>query len=308
VKLRSQGWRRHLDGWQAGALVLLLAGSAIVLAAPRAVAPEELPAPTIDRRALAAVLARDERLARAAEETPLDVDVRALGREIRAYNLAAAAGHRQELAEARARVARAVTVALRHDAEPLLALRAYQSLRFVEEVQRWQRDGQASDELRALGGDFVDMLEQSRWCVANRRELVIDDGLLRVLFKTRWNDITSLHEAPFALELDEDRARYGLLLRHPFVREGNVLGGRLEQALAQARRNEASLRIIDRLAQRDPSYPADLARGVSAYRMGRFGLAVEHFRRHLERQPDGPHTLRVQNYLKAALDRRAEGL
>jgi hypothetical protein len=263
--------------------------------------------PTIDRRAVAAIMDRDDARADAAERTPLDVDVRTVGTEFRAFNLAAAAGRVQELSEARARVARAVSVALRHDAEPLLALRAYQMRAFVAAVRSWERDGQTNEDLRVLGGDFSDTLQRNRWCVAGTRELLMDDAILRTFFKMRWNDITGLREGPFALSLDEDRLRHAFLLAHPFMREEGTSDRPIDKALYEVRRGEAQLSTIQKLSTIDADYPADLARGVVYYRTARYGLAVQHFRRHLEAHSDGPQTLRAQNYLKAALDRTGEG-
>jgi hypothetical protein len=45
---------------------------------------------------------------------------------------------------------------------------------------------------------------------------------------------------------------------------------------------------------------------VLSFWLGQPERAAEHFRHHLERQPDGPYTLRAQNYLKAALDHTLE--
>jgi tetratricopeptide (TPR) repeat protein len=61
------------------------------------------------------------------------------------------------------------------------------------------------------------------------------------------------------------------------------------------------LKKIDELSAVDPTYPKELARGIVLYRLGRYPLAVEAFRQHLERSPDGAFSLRAQNYLRAAL-------
>jgi hypothetical protein len=66
------------------------------------------------------------------------------------------------------------------------------------------------------------------------------------------------------------------------------------------------MRKIEELAAVDPSYPADLARGVVLYGLHRYAASTELFRRHLDVHPDGPFTLRAQNYLKASLARAAE--
>jgi len=295
-----------LDGWQAGAMLLFIATGAILLAAPRGVAPTSIPPPAVDNAALETIERRDEVRARRVAREPLDVDVRALGREIRSYNKAAATGQVQELVEARAQVARATVVALRHDAEPLLALRAYQMLRFVAELRRWTEQQPTGDELAALGGDFIDTLTRNRWCQRGTRHLLLGDRVVRVLFKKRWNDLTGLRAGPFALSLDEDRVRFAFLIEHPFTRQRDA-DLRRAGKLAAAAEDELRLRLIGRLARRDPGYPADLARGVVLYQMGRYSRAGNAFRDHLERQPDGALALRARNYLKGALDRARAG-
>ncbi len=185
-------------------------------------------------------------------------------------------------------------------------LRAYQMRRFIAELRRWQADGIESDELTALGGDLVKALRRNRWCRSGGRELVMDGRVLRVLFKKRWNELTGLRQGPFALTLDEDRLRYGFLIEHPFVRDKQASLAATPKVTA-ARQEAARLRMIEKLAKRDPAYHADLARGVVLYQLDRFAVAGEAFRRHLAARPDGPHTLRAQNYLKAALDHTRAG-
>ncbi len=304
--IKAQGLQRHLDGWQAGVVVVLLAGSAILLAVPRGVAPSQIPPPVVDGQALSVIEARDDDRSQAVQQVPLDVDVRAVGREVRAYNRAAAADQEQELIEARRRIVRATAVALRHNAEPLLKLRAYQMRRFIAELSRWQANGIETDELTALGGDWVRMLHRNRWCRGGTRDLVMSRRVLRVLFKKRWNEITGLRQGPFELTVDEDRLRYGFLIDHPFVRDKQA-SLPTQGRLAHIRRGTARLRMIEKLAERDPAYHAQLARGVVLYRLERYAASGEAFRSHLQAHPNGPHTLRAQNYLKAALDRLRSG-
>jgi hypothetical protein len=282
-------------------VLLLIAGSAILLAMPHGVAPRDIPPPSLDGRALAATTQRDDARAATAQRDQLDVEVRAVGREVRAYNQAAAAGLIQEMVEARRRSGLATAIAIRHDAEPLLTLRAYEMARFITELRRWQASGIESDELAALSGDWVRTLRRNRWCRNGSRELVMDGRVLRVLFKKRWNEITGLSQGPFALTLEEDRLRYGFLIEHPFVRDKQASLPTSPKGVA-ARRGAARLAMIQTLAKRDPAYHANLARGVVLYQMGRFAVASEAFRRHLEQSPDGAYTLRAQNYLKATLD------
>jgi hypothetical protein len=159
-----------------------------------------------------------------------------------------------------------------------------------------------SEDLHGLGGDFLAAVRRSGWCVDATRELVASDAELRVLFKTRWNDLTGLDSEPFSLSLDEDRLRYRFLLRHPLARHDERAWPHSDAAVVNARDNRARLKLVERLERRDPSYPAELARGVLSFWLSQHERASAHFRRHLELHPDGPYTLRAQNYLKAALD------
>jgi hypothetical protein len=301
----QSGFRRHLDGWQGGVIVLVLAGSAILLGVPRSVAPEEIPMPRWDAFALAAGMAADDTLAHQAQDTELDVDVRTLGREMRAYNLVAAAGKVDELVQARARLAEAAVPALLRSMTQVRALRAWQMRSFLGELRRWQETGEETEELRALGGDFLSMARRNAWCVGERR-LVVDERVLRVLFKKRWNDVASVRTPELGLTLEEDRLRYGFLLEHPFRGPTRVVGAPVDARVEAFERGRARLETVERLRERDPDYPADLARGVIEFGLGRYPVAAEAFRRHLEARPDGPWTLRARNHLKAALDRSNE--
>ena len=300
---------RHLDGWQAGVLTLLLAGSSVALAVPRAVEPSEIPSPMLDATALRAGMAHDDELAKQAETQVLDVDVRAVGTEVRLYNVLAAEHRDQDVALARRRLLEATARALHGREAELLALRAYQMREFIVELRAWQRSGIESAALRELGGDFLPAMQRNGWCDGPERTLRLDERVLRVLYKKRWNDITGADAGVFALGREEERLRFGFFLRHPWVERGSSgMQGPLDEQRWRTARDRARLSSIDKLAQVDPSYPAELARGVVLYRLQLYAPAAQAFRRHLERAADGPYTLYAQNYLKAALDRAAEGL
>ncbi len=302
-----RGFGRHLDGWQAGVLVLVIAGSAILLALPRAVAPDLVPEPRIDRHALAEAEARDDRLAVEAETRTLDVDVRAVGSEFRAYNQAVAASDADAFGRSRYAVVEAARRALAVSVDELAMLRAYHTTIFVRELRRWEATGEVSADLTDLSGDFVDAVRRNAWCEAGaERKLVMDDSVLRVLFKKRWNDIVGVRGEVFDLTLDEDRVRHAFLIRHPFRRRVDVratTGTPLAlDNLIETRRLES----VERLAERDPTYPLLLARGIVHFQSGSFARAAAAFRAYLDEQPNGPYTLRTRNYLKAALDKSAE--
>jgi hypothetical protein len=291
----------RLDGWQAGALALVIGGSALLLAVPRAVEPSALPQPRLDTAALAHIAEQDDDLARRTNAETLDVDVRALGREIRAYNTAAAGSDESAFAAARERVARAAQKAGPFG-EQLIALRAYQQARFLDELHAWQKTGTASAELIALSGDFLDAVVRSGWCVPGGRELIVGDRELRALFKKRWNTIVSAEGETLALSADEERARLGFVLAHPFVANDPATRDLKDTVLVERRSARTRLKTIEHLAALDADYPAELARGVVLYRTAQFQPAADAFRRHLEAHPDGAYTLRARNYLKATLD------
>ncbi|WP_437542840.1 hypothetical protein WME97_31520 [Sorangium sp. So ce367] len=338
-----RGWKRHLEGWEPGLVAVFIAGSAAILAVPRSVEPAELPLPLADARAIARVRDADITRAREAEELGLDAEVRELGSAIRAFGLVDAdADHTEaELLAARARVTDAVGRALAQGDEAVLRLRAYQLRAFVREVRRFEATGEESDELRELGGDFLGLLRRNAWLgqgdAAQRgggegaRRVAMDGVVLGVLFKKRWSAIVGVQRDPFAPALDEERALFKFLLARPLAaaRSAQTLpappdeetAARLAQAggsgprapaaalrAAEARRAEEQYRLkkIDELAALDPSYPRHLARGVSLYRLGSFMQSAEAFRSHLDQHPDGAHTLRAQNYLRAALERARE--
>src|SRR5437762_3290812 len=97
---------------------------------------------------------------------------RARGRSARAA--------RRGVAAARERVARAAQKAGPFG-EQLVALRAYQLARFLDELHAWQKTGTASAELTALSGDFLDAVVRSGWCAPGGRELIVSDRELRAL-------------------------------------------------------------------------------------------------------------------------------
>ena len=212
-------WRRLFDGWQVGLAVIVTAALAVLIAVPRPVVPDEIPLPTPNRAALVALSLRDERFASEADRQRLDFDVRALGEAVRAYGKADAAGEREQLAQRLAEVRQLVVPALRQGPEAVLRLRAVQMRIFLDGLDRFERTGQESDDLREVGGASVAMLRRSGWLLADgARVRVLPDRFVReVLFRKRWNEITGLDQAPFAPTLDEDRVFYGFLIEHPVV-------------------------------------------------------------------------------------------
>ena len=149
----------------------------------------------------------------------------------------------------------------------------------------------------------MELMRRSGWA-DERRRLALDEAALRASFKKRWNDVTGMKGPALALTLDEERALLGFLLRHPPRPPGGVSA----PSRARAHEDQVRLKKVEELGAVDPAYPVDLARGVVLYRLRRYPLAVQAFARHLAAHPDGPHALRAQNYLRAAIGRANDEL
>lgn len=286
---------------------MFIAGSAALLAVPRPVDPTDVPEPMIDPRGLERATRTDEARASAAEREGLDMDVRELGSAVRELGIADEQVDARALWTARARITAAAARALGAGGEEsVLRLRAYQLRLFLGEVRRWQVTGEESRELHELGGGFLRMLRRNGWIDEGARGLRMrmDGGALRAAWKRRWNEITGVQRAAFEPSLDEQRALYRFLLKHP-SHPGHP-GGRVGAGLRSAYEHQYLLKKIDELGSIDVAYPADLARGIVLYRLGSYPQSVEAFRRHLDASPDGPFTLRARNYLRAALGRVQE--
>ncbi len=133
-----------------------------------------------------------------------------------------------------------------------------------------------------------------------------DPTVLSVLFKKHWNEVAGVRGAPFDATLAESRAFYRFLLTHPALPES--AGAPASTRRAARSPGSTGSRSSTRLAAIDRDYPVQLARGVVYFQLQRYPLAVEAFRRHLEGSPDGPYTLRANNYLRAALGRTHDEL
>jgi len=301
---------RHFEGWEAGALAVVVALLGTLLVVPLKFAPQDVPLPVVDRKALAATLAREASLAAAIVPAlehdvtgPADgrglYDLRAFGEELRTYGRQEAAHESTGLSRERRKLIEAAVRARALGDEKLLGLRAYQAQVFLAEVRRWENTGKESDELGGLGGPFLDLVKRNAWVTG--RAIEMDDVVRRIFFKRRWNEVTGLTEEPFRLSLDEERAFYAFLLTHPYDPNAPGLSPKdLCRAVDQWH-----LRKMEDLARLDPSYPHALARGVLLYRLGDHAAAAQAFRDHLARG-DGSYALRARNYLAAAVARANE--
>jgi hypothetical protein len=309
---KKGGVGRHLEGWEAGLVAVVIALGGVILAVPLRVAPRDLPSPLVDGRALSVTIERERALAaaivpaleselsRPADGTAL-YDLRAFGEAFRAYGLAEASDDVYAVMRARQKLIDALARARALGDDKVLGLRAYQQQLFLREIERWETSARPPGELAELGGKFPALAVREGWLEG--RSLSLASSLRGILFKRRWNEVTGLAETPpFALSLDEQRAFYAFLLDHPF------LEGKEKMSAAEACRaaDQWRLRKIDELGRLDPAYPYALARGVLFYRLGRYPAAAQAFRDYLASATDGRYALRARNYLVAALARANE--
>jgi hypothetical protein len=298
------------------ALIPILVG--VLLAAllfPHDSAPDDVPLPAIDMRALDRIEHDDDaRAARAASAT-LPAEVRALGEAIRAFNTAEAkdAPH-TPWPELRAAVDQARSLAQEKGGlEGILDLRAVQEKKFVDEVRAWRKTAAESEELAAVGGSFIRRMTLAGY--VDGTKLSLGDHELRVAYKLKWNAVARLENVPeLQPSLDEMRAFYMFELLHPHAPEA------ARETIAAARKNARTqadcdalaageqlaieqwrLDKVEKLAAIDASYPAPYARGVALYRSAKYADSARAFEEWLRVHPDGPLTLRARNHLRAAI-------
>lgn len=279
------GALRHLDGLELGIASVGIAVAAAALALPRPTTPNVVPLPLPDAARLEAERRADAARVDEAKQRGLSFEVRAVGDALRRFGLATRERHARQALIRRDLVAYAERALAREGEKPLLALRALQTQLFTGAARRFAETQERNADLDALGGDFVETALGNGWLV---KGTPIDVVAFESLFRARWNDLTGLDAHPaFAVTLDDFRARYAFLLG-------------IESSDGEAR-GKLQRNHVEKIAARDPDYPADFARGVLFFRAHAYEASAEAFRRHLARHPDGPWTLRARNHLLAAM-------
>lgn len=279
--------RARLEGIELALVAVVIVSLAALLAAPRATAPDLLPLPLPDRRVLARAASEEQLFAQSARKHTLSFDVRAVGELFRRLGASTEPGQRASrriLADLRAAARKAVAL---QNGRPLRELRAVQTELFIAATRAWEGSGRPPRELRELGGDFPELATENGWFDGER--LLLDEAERAVLFRQRWGELTGLGKRPgFMTTLDEQRANYSLLLRHP--------SGRDERA-----RRERQFAYLGALEKLDRTYPAHFARGVLLYRARAFEAAAAAFQTHLEQADSPRYRLRARNHLLASL-------
>jgi len=257
-----------------------------MLVVPRDVPPELVPPARIDRAEQAELRAAEiERATRA--RAGLSLAVRSVGEAVRRYGRAALT--QSELSPQLGRqLRRLASAALEHDgSEPLLELRALQTELFLAALAgRPEKPGAEAVE---LGGGLLWAGQRGApgWFVA--APAGADDTELATLYRHYWATVVGLgRDHRFAPTLNEWRVYYRFLLARP-IPQGAERPGDVKR----------KLEYVAALAQHDQDYPAHLARGILLYQAGEPAKSALELRTHLDQAPDGPWTLRAQNYLAA---------
>lgn len=284
--------RNLLEGWQGGVVAISVAALGLMLGAPRAVHPTELPVPIARHQNL--VLTHEMHLARGAamatrsqEERVKRFDQRRVGEAIRRFGVADVARDAEALSTAKSELLAAVQAlrVLPDGDDQLRELYGYHLRLFLRELGAWQATGTTSRDLEELAGSITDALVQNGW--ANKVRGLLPDVYVRAaLFQKRFAEITGTRDV-LGLNIDQHRALLAFLLSHSPPMDNPI-------ALAAFR-----ARRIEEVAQVDPDYPIELARAITKHQAGDFAGAVEGYRKHFALHPDGPYTLRARNYLKA---------
>src|SRR5512133_212936 len=289
---------RWLEGW---AVVFPSVGIALLstwLALPQGTMPDYLPMPTLRQDELA-TLRREVLTARQRVQTrPLEYELRRVGELMRQLGRQWHQGESVSVAQRERLRGLVRAVRAKVGDEPLNRLRAVQSQLFLLALNTWDKTGVESEDAIELGGDFLIKARQLGWlegpadCTkpigvsSNRCVLSLDQDERAALFLNRWTELASSSGDD---QLHIESAWKLLALR-----------ARLKQPLR--RLGVEDLRLIDRMARADPSYPGALAKGLLLVRLGDRQQAIEAFRAQLEAHPNGPFALRARNHLVYAIE------
>jgi hypothetical protein len=211
---------------------------------------------------------------------------------------------------------------------------------FVLALAAWEATGIETDDLKELGGDFLQKAASSGWIAgdhappsvpeAQRRQTRPAEAAVGLVAPgtAAANETVGL-AAPGTAAANETAGRQlvmteaeratlfrvrwseltGLREKHPFSPSLNewrvyfrfMLEHPDVEAATPRRRAERRLEYVAALDKLDPEFPAAFARGVLEYELGHYARAAQAFQAHLERHPTGPWDLRARNHLAAAL-------
>jgi hypothetical protein len=288
--------KKALEGWQAGAVAVVVAWVGALLVVPRDVEPRDLPRVTLDwsdvAQARAKLAAARDVAAPGLQGQLFEARFRAFGREEQASE--------QGVSPETTNALREIGVEMRKSGFAELAtVRDRLAAEFVASALEWIRSGTENEVLGELGGPFVKQARDSGWTAARVGQEPALDLALWALFDRRFQALVGPKDDRLAPNATANRALGGLFLMRP----PQTFKAASSAVPAEAEVSEGTflLRKIDELAAIAPDYPALFAKGVVYYRMGRFESAAAAFDRYVDERPRGPHRLRAINHLRASV-------
>jgi len=286
-----------LEGWQIGALVVFLVAVVTAIVVPRSAIPESLPAPHMTADEIASTRAKNLKTAERATAQDLPRMTQLVGARIRALGRAEWDKDAKASERVRSDIREASLVAMNQDPESLILLRAYQAQRFVRAYCDYLRSGEGSIDLIELGGTITSEMAEVGWLNVLAEAPHDTDLILSALFKKRFTKLVAPQHPALEPDTVEERALIAYRMQHPPKRAGTETQSELD-----AVNGDFLLKQIHALSQIDPTYPAQYARGIVFFKMGRFEDAAISFDAYLLQVQNGPYRLRTINHLKAAVE------
>lgn len=287
---------KYFEGWQVGAITVLMAIVAVAVVVPRTVVPEEVPLPRLAPRDIGVARTRARAAERALESGEISDNLRLLASRLRAHGLAENSGDRKQTELAAGSILELSPIVAATEPDRLLDLRAHLTERFVRAFLLLLRTGAETEDLAVVGGDAARTFRDKGWLDGPVDAEI--DLVLRSLYKRRFEGLV-LPKGNLPLEEAEERARVRFLMLHPPRAPVPDPQGLFA--------NQYVLSQLDDAAALDPHYPLRYAQGIALFRLGRFEASAAAFDAFLAERPDGPYRLRAVNYLKAAVEQASGG-
>ena len=300
-------YARWLEGWELTVPAVGIALLSLLVSLPQPTLPEYLPLPTFAPEALEVARGRLVADANAAKRNRLPFSIRSVGEHFRQIGRSIPLGYGLSR-DAQTRYQALVrSVLLDEGPDPLRQLRAIQTELFITALGEYERTGIANDDLTELGGEVLDVFEEKKLAhpltltprkesaqltpvpsksaplkpVRTRIHVLLGTDERRAVFLLRWTELSGLNDVPeFRLE-----PTWVIL----------ALGRRLRPPLAKLGASE--LKVIDRITEVDPTYPAAVAKGLLFAQLGAYEAASLSFSDFLAQNPNAPYSHRAKNHL-----------
>ncbi len=240
-------------------LVALIAALVTALfVVPRPHTPKDVPYPPVDYDRTRAEWTEITERAQAAMATGLHVDIRGIGERVRRVSRLEVAGESEPYASERARLRALTHELLRQKREhELLQLRDVQAVLFVSALEaHWQNPTtETATAIQELGANVLSYLGAKERGWSRNRELL--QPTLIALFNVRWAELLAVPEhLLFAPTANAHRLIQRFLVTYQLERGAK-------------RDHQQLLTLLAAVPKYSPQYPAEYARGIVLYQMGR---------------------------------------